>query len=291
MNPSGSGLSNTRAEVVHNVLSLRAEADGRSEQVSQAIMGDPLELLEERGEWSRVRCVDGYEAWALTCHVRRGTGTSGESDRADGLSLVRVGAPSILFVDMRHEPVTRLVFGTPVKIATNRIDDLGLVETVLPGGRRGRIPLPAVTDAFGTGSDALITVAQMFVGTPYLWGGTTPFGFDCSGLVQRTYSVFGVQLPRDAYQQAACPLGARLAEGEPLRAGDLVFFLGAEDPRGRGITHVGMMVDAKRMIHASGRSGVVVEPLSSESLRASYTYRGAWRYVEPPTDRQAGFPH
>ena len=108
-------------------------------------------------------------------------------------------------------------------------------------------------------------------------GGTTPFGFDCSGFVQRVYAAVGVSLPRDAYQQAACRLGRRLPEGAPLLAGDLVFFLGARDPRNRGITHVGMMIDPVRMIHAHGQKGVTIEPLFGDEIRAAYSFKGAWR--------------
>jgi cell wall-associated NlpC family hydrolase len=130
---------------------------------------------------------------------------------------------------------------------------------------------------YGYESGQMAALARRFVGTPYLWGGTTPFGFDCSGFVQRLYSLCGVTLPRDAYMQAESPLGSRVPEGELLQAGDLVFFCGRDDPRGRGITHVGMMLDEKEVIHAYSRDGVIVTPLESSLFRDRYTYWGAWR--------------
>ena len=96
-------------------------------------------------------------------------------------------------------------------------------------------------------------------------------------MVQRVYSTFGVLLPRDAYMQAQCTLGNAVPEGVELRTGDLVFFGGRQDPRKRGITHVGLMLDKTRMIHASGNSGVTIQALDDPEILNSYTCRGTWR--------------
>jgi cell wall-associated NlpC family hydrolase len=157
----------------------------------------------------------------------------------------------------------------------------GRVEVHFPGGLSGCLDsnsLRSLDAALDTRS-AICPTALSFLGTPYLWGGTTPFGFDCSGLVQRAYSAAGIVLPRDAYQQAASPLGKPVPIGAALEPRDLVFFRGARDPLNRGITHVGMMIDGTRMIHASGRTGVVVQELTDGEILESHTYRGAWRLI------------
>ncbi len=267
------------ADVTHNVLALRAAPESGSEQISQAIMGDAVQILEEAGEYARVRGRDEYEGWALSSQLRL-------CEEAEGF-LRRYGSTSEVtnvieaFADIfsaEREQVTRIVFGTPLKVPNNVPAGAGFVKAQLPNGVECQVSALRLWPLHITErTNFLDSVARRFVGTPYLWGGTTPFGFDCSGLVQRVYSSAGITLPRDAYQQAVSPLGETVPEGEPLRPGDLVFFLGARDPHNRGITHVGMMIDATRMIHAHGRTGVTIEPLNGETIRSGYTYRGARR--------------
>jgi cell wall-associated NlpC family hydrolase len=105
------------------------------------------------------------------------------------------------------------------------------------------------------------TAVQRFAGTSYQWGGITPWGADCSGLVQTVFSLHGVQLPRDAWQQG---LEGADAGDDPLalRAADLLFFSDREDRR---VTHVGIALGDRRMVHlALGRGGYAVERLDDE---------------------------
>jgi cell wall-associated NlpC family hydrolase len=103
------------------------------------------------------------------------------------------------------------------------------------------------------------TAVQRFAGTPYQWGGVTPWGADCSGLVQTTFWLHGMNLPRDAWMQAE--RGAEVTEGvEAWRAGDLAFFSDRPDRR---ITHVGIALGDARLVHlALGRGGYAVERLT-----------------------------
>ena len=93
---------------------------------------------------------------------------------------------------------------------------------------------------------------ERYLGVPYLWGGCTPLGIDCSGFVQLVWRLNGASLPRDAHQQAEC--GQEVAPGEAT-AGDLLFFGGES---GAGITHVAICLEGGRMIHAAGESGMPV---------------------------------
>ena len=93
----------------------------------------------------------------------------------------------------------------------------------------------------------IITTALRFLNSPYLWGGRTPLGIDCSGFTQMVYRLQGIDLPRDAYQQSE--VGTTLSFIEESEAGDLAFF---DDQEGK-ITHVGIMLEDNHIIHASGK--------------------------------------
>ena len=104
----------------------------------------------------------------------------------------------------------------------------------------------------------LIENAYMFMNAPYLWGGKTPFGIDCSGLSQMVYKLNGIHLPRDAYQQAE--KGITLSFVEEAEPGDLAFFDDAEG----NITHVGILLENNLIIHASGK--VRVDPIDHQGI-------------------------
>ena len=116
---------------------------------------------------------------------------------------------------------------------------------------------------FPPAADAIVASAQRFFeGTSYLWGGITPWGADCSGLVQSVFALHGIQLPRDAWQQAERGEEAGRDIGE-LHAADLLFFSDRDDGR---VTHVGIALGGAKMVHlALGRGGYAVERLSDRN--------------------------
>jgi len=295
-------MESQHAVITHNVVAMRAEPGGDSEQVSQAILGDSVLLLDERDGYARVRTPDAYEGWVWRRHLRPYDPAVPYGQQAWPFAR---NADDIYYIIADYEPlcaapgepstqITQLVFGTWVrKIAEVEAYFGTAYQVVVPGGTQpnderswttGYVGewelLKAGTRGYGhTHFDrgAAVALAQRFIGTPYLWGGTTPFGFDCSGFVQRLYSMLNILLPRDAYLQAASPLGVTVPESAAREAGDLVFFCGQSDPHNRGITHVGMALDSGRFIHAVGKEGVIVTSFDDPYYSRIYTYRGAWR--------------
>lgn len=283
--------------ITHNVVPMRAEPDGGSEQVSQAIIGDTVRLLEARHEYTYVQTEDAYRGWVWSRHLQI-------CDPAEAEALPwpfdarprRTGRILTAFADFCAKPedmltqYARLPFGARVrKIGAAKRP--GYIKIAVPGGSQtdrklqigyvleGQVqPVKPRQEAPKFDAALALVFAHYFLGTPYLWGGTTPFGFDCSGFVQRLYEFQDIVLPRDAHQQAESPLGKRLSDSARTRAGDLVFFAGKSDPRNRGITHVGMALDANRYIHAVGKEGVIITCFDDPYYSGRYTYCGAWRY-------------
>src|SRR5262249_32958672 len=137
------------------------------------------------------------------------------------------------------ERMTMFTLGTVVELAQNGASgDFAAIR--FPDGRigyleAGALIVPDYPPKENLGPNVAL-VARGMIGVPYLWGGRTPFGIDCSGFTQRVYWLCGISIPRDAYQQATWE-GFQEVEKYQIRAGDLVFFAGDEDPRNRKITH------------------------------------------------------
>ncbi len=268
----------TERVVAANVLPLYREPSSASEQVTQAITGARVQVAETQDGFARLVTADRYAGWA------REAALTVLPDAP--LPAVHI---STLFAEVHAAPalqsllLTKLVLGSRVA-RLPAPDDADFFCIALPDGQQGfichsclREPPTLAVEAIGTQA---VSVALRLMGTPYLWGGCTPFGIDCSGLTQLAYAQSGVLLLRDADLQWRDRRFWPACEGQPLPAaqlepGDLVVFSSREDTRA---THIGLALGDGRFVHASSRGGGVrVDPCRSPDYAA--TYLGAIRLL------------
>ncbi len=272
--------------LTHNVVNLHALPDSSSELVSQAVCGDKIEIREICQHLALIQTSDGYHGWAIRRHMRPlepddpFLNSNNSIQISDMLQIVCAIAEVYTAPSVSSPLLTRLPLGSKV-LAKNYGPDLRSFRSVcLPDSSPGWIAprkLRGINKLPVFSTKSLVLFASRFVGIPYLWGGTSPFGFDCSGFVQRMYSHFGFNIPRDSYLQAECSLGNSIPEGQAHAAGDLLFFGSEKSRHSRNISHVGMMLDESNIIHASGDEGVVITSLASPEITSKYRVRGAWR--------------
>ena len=242
-----SPLRDRRGLVRAPVAPLNAEPRISSPQISQRLCGHHLEILEAREDWLQVRGEDGYEGW-----IHRGFLASSDTREATGRSSGKPGQRlcSLGCVTLGFDGLRRLLpFGAWLLAGERCVEGEVVDEAEIPS----RFPRNAAA--------ASLTAADFFEGTSYEWGGITPWGADCSGLVQTAFWLHGLQLPRDASQQAGIGSDAG-RDAEACQAGDLLFFSDRPD---RKITHVGIALGEGRMVHSGlGRGGYAIENFSGE---------------------------
>lgn len=216
-------------------MPLRREPSDKSEQISQLVFGECYEVLQHQEKWQQIRnAADGYEGWMdLKQHKPVPDAYFQEWKEVKhprSLDVVQtVSGPS---------GVTPIGLGSVLPF----FDGINLrigEERLVYNGRASNPTLPYR-------ENFLQKIALQFLKAPYLWGGKSVFGIDCSGFVQQVYGVCGHQLLRDAYQQVIH--GQEVHFVGQTKPGDIAFF---DNEEGR-ITHVGLLLEDQKIIHASG---------------------------------------
>ena len=255
------------------VLDLRRGPDHASEMRSQLLLGEVVEIRRAAaaGRWLLVRNLeDGYSGWVRSWGIVAASPARGRRWLARARHRVVALHCEVRTSPARGAPVTPLTWGARL-IAGPRRGRQRPVE--LPDGRRGWL---ATRDLAGVSSRPirLIDRIQSLIGVPYLWGGRSPAGLDCSSFAQLVLAEQGVRLPRDARDQleASRPLGSR----QGARAGDLVFF----GPVGRPGAHVGVYLGLGYYAHSRGR--VMLGSLDPDNLLHDNELSGQYQGLARP---------
>lgn len=214
---------------------MRKEATHRSEMTSQLLFGEYVEILEEEEQFVRVKCLyDEYEGWVQKNQLTiTNKVVPVETYVADWSGEVLVNGSSL------NIPMCSPVYSS--KENTLKLDNLEI--QYLKKGKEShwntneKVPDKALLEK----------IYKTFLNTPYLWGGKSVYGIDCSGFVQQVFKMFGIKLLRDAYLQAE--QGTLVNDLDENKLGDLAFF---QNEKGR-VTHVGIILENHEIVHASGK--------------------------------------
>lgn len=237
---------------------MRAEPKYSAELVSQALMGTPVKLLEREGAWWKAQTPDGYKGWIRQSSItEKSTSQMAEWRKSRRLVYTAV-CESRAFLSPEaispREAVSDLVNGDIVGGVMNDTA-CGHVAIILPDGRKAWADKSAFTPIEkwanqNFDADKILDTAYSLTGLPYLWGGASTKGTDCSGLVRVAYFSNGYILMRDASQQARTGQNIPVTGSPAFQKADLLFF--GEKPGGR-VTHVGIYDADNKFIHSSGR--------------------------------------
>ncbi|GGF82747.1 C40 family peptidase [Wenyingzhuangia marina] len=218
-----------------SVVPLRLEPSDTSEMVSQVLLGEHFKVLEIRNKWSKIRLAyDNYEGWVdnkqfLLISLE-------DYEKIDKIPI-SLSSEIINFGENEQQLLTNIVMGSHLPFYKEGQFLIGEEKFIFEGD--------VISDK--QKKENIVTTALQFLNTPYLWGGKTPFGIDCSGLTQLVYKLNGYPLKRDAKDQAT--QGDVLSFIEESEPGDLAFFDNDEG----NIIHVGIMMADNYIIHAHGK--------------------------------------
>jgi hypothetical protein len=215
------------------LVPMRSESSDAAEMINQVVFGEHFKVIENRKKWSKIRLAhDKYEGWI--CNKQW---VEIDKETYDSLCKITPTLTTDLLDVVKGEQLQAIPMGSSLPFYEEGKLNVGQQEYTHEG---------LCTQGFEDKA-ALVDNAMMYLNAPYLWGGRSPLGIDCSGFTQMVYRLQGFALPRDAYQQAE--IGSTLSFIEESEPGDLAFFDNAEGK----IIHVGIILENNYIIHASGK--------------------------------------
>ncbi|MCF8360054.1 MAG: C40 family peptidase [Prolixibacteraceae bacterium] len=222
-------------------IPVRTEPKEKSEMCTQILLGEHFEVIEDEEKWCRIRMAyDGYEGWI------------------DRKVVTEITEKEYRYLSETPQPVSSDIFNIVQQVNHYR-NFLIVSGSTLPHYSKRKSTFRISKTSFHIEGNSvhnfsikeararIINTALLYFNAPYLWGGRTPLGIDCSGLTQITYKIAGIKIPRDASQQAQ--MGDHFSFVEEALPGDLAFFDNEEGE----IVHVGIIWEKNKIIHSSGK--------------------------------------
>ena len=233
---------------------VRRKARHQNEMVSQLLFGETVKVIKTKGSlWVKVRSLhDGYEGWMTNTMLK-------ETDEKSAKAKSEYAGADLLNTILINDKKMHIPFGSSLPYFSDGQGKLNDIDYSFAGNYIRRSEMHP-------GADRVQQLTSPWLNAPYMWGGRTILGVDCSGFAQTIYKVMGLRIARDAHEQA---LQGRvvgfLQEAEP---GDLAFF---DDEEGK-IVHVGILLNDHEIVHAAGGTGKVqIDKIDNEGIVRSDT--------------------
>ena len=277
------GLEEKTLGIINNsVANLRSRPSHPAQLVTQATLGMPVKVLKKEGSWYMVQTPDDYLSWVDYGGIHQMSKDEYEEWKSsDKIIYLETNGYAYEEPNQQSLKVSDLVSGSILKVTGTTGN---YYEVVYPDGRTGFVNRAEARSFDGwkasveASGNQLVQEAKSLKGAPYLWGGTSPKGMDCSGFTKTIYFMNGWIIPRDASQQVhAGELVDSTGSFDNLRPGDLLFFgREATTERERRVVHVGMWIGNDEFIHSAGR--VKVSSIDPEA--ENYDEYNLNRYLE-----------
>lgn len=294
--PTPSLVDSLYGVVKLSVVNLRSKPANSAELATQALLGAPLQLLKKQRGYYLVRTVDGYISWLDNAAlVPMDAANYGLWEKSPKVIVQADYGHVYTLPDVKSTRVSDIVLGNVLRTLGK---EQGFRKVLFPDGREGFVQEQAVLDykdwlaRARLDADRIVEVGKLMLGVPYLWGGTSVKGVDCSGFTKTAYFMNGYMIPRDASQQVLVgdSIAILAADGQldtakalsNLKKGDLLFFASGKNsnPHAR-ITHVAMYMGNGEFIHSAGQVRIN-SFLSSSPIYADFQTRtvvAARRYI------------
>ena len=234
------------AVVLQPVANMYLAPTADSEVASQAIYGANVDLLEQKDGWARIRTADNYTGWTPLSALRTGRSYATHGRVAEVRSLF---AHLYREADVsKHAPLLTVPFETRLEVIAELRDATRWLQVRLPDDRTAWVQSGDVAfDVKPLSTAEMLDLSKRFVGLPYTWGGTTSFGYDCSGFTQMLCRRRGVNLPRDSRLQVNCNAVGAVKPTDLGGSGNLLYFGSSQQK----ISHTGVYLGDGKFINAT----------------------------------------
>ena len=230
-----------------SMIPVRSEPSDRSEMVSQLLFGETVEVIDKHDSWRRIRIYhDDYIGWVDKKQI---ISIDDDENKKIISGATSVSLDIVQIIIFNQSQIIPIVLGSTLPSYYDKKFRIATTEYLFDGN---------VKTFTAPDPEKVIEHAYIYLNAPYLWGGRSPFGIDCSGYTQMVYKLCGILLKRDSQQQAQ--QGNTIHLLEESKAGDLAFFDNAEGK----IVHVGIILSNNKIIHASGK--VHVDKLDHQGI-------------------------